>query len=135
MTPPRLIGLLLLIGQAVLGTRVALRLARTANGSRIVAISDVDPGESCTVLIPVLNEAARLEPCLAGIAASGPVVAEILVIDGGSTDGTQALIADWAKRDSRIGLIDASPVPADWNGKAWGLHVGLEQSSPASPGS
>ena len=53
-------------------------------------------------------------------------VSQILVVDGGSTDGTQALVRSYIERDDRIRLIDASPVPADWNGKAWGLQRGLE---------
>jgi dolichol-phosphate mannosyltransferase len=59
-------------------------------------------------------------------------VAEILAIDGGSHDGTQDLIVSFSRRDSRLRLVDASPVPDDWNGKAWGLQVGLQAASPTT---
>ncbi len=78
------------------------------------------------VIVPVLNEVNRLAPCLEGLSAQGSEVAQILVVDGGSLDGTQELVRSIAQRDSRIQLIDASPIPVDWNGKAWGLQCGLQ---------
>ncbi|HET9017393.1 MAG TPA: glycosyltransferase [Thermomicrobiaceae bacterium] len=119
--------------QAVLGARVLLRLVRTAGGTRIdPAPPGAVPTGAVAVVVPVLDERDRLAPCLDGLVAQGPEVAEILVVDGGSTDGTPELVAAHAARDSRIRLIDASPVPAGWNGKPWGLQVGLETSRPTA---
>ena len=80
------------------------------------------------MIVPALNEASRLAACLDGLIAQDIEVAEILVVDGGSQDGTQDLVRRYAARDVRVLLVDASPVPADWNGKAWGLQVGLDRS-------
>jgi succinoglycan biosynthesis protein ExoA len=46
-----------------------------------------------TVVIPVLNEAERLTACLEAVAAQDlpPGQVEVLVVDGGSTDGSAAL--------------------------------------------
>ncbi|HEV2128234.1 MAG TPA: glycosyltransferase, partial [Thermomicrobiales bacterium] len=79
---------------------------------------------SVSVIVPVLNEEHRLEPCLAGLSRQGEAVREILVVDGGSTDRTRALAEAWTVRDPRIRFINASPVPDGWNGKPWGLHTG-----------
>jgi dolichol-phosphate mannosyltransferase len=124
----RLLLMTLSIAQALLGLRVGARLVRTARGTTIRPATNGDLNVSASVIVPVLNERGRLRPCLEGLIAQGSEVAEILVVDGGSTDGTQALIAAFTGRDERVRLIDASPVPANWNGKAWGLQAGLDNA-------
>lgn len=57
------------------------------------------------VVIPTLNEAAHIGRLLHSIAAS-PTVAEILVADGGSTDGTREIVDQAALADRRIRLVD-----------------------------
>lgn len=124
------IARVLALVQLVLAARVFGRMARTARGTRILRDTSTDlmVGE-VTALVPVLNEIDRLSPCLAGLAEQGPEVAEIIVIDGGSTDRTPDLVGRWAARDPRIRLVDASPVPAGVNGKAHNLRVGLEHAA------
>lgn len=114
--------------QALASARVFLRMARTATGHRIRR-SDSSAGsrETVTVLVPVLNEVDRLGPCLDGLSNQGDDVESILVIDGGSTDGTQDLVMHWGERDARIQLIDASPVPDGVNGKAHNLQTGYKR--------
>jgi dolichol-phosphate mannosyltransferase len=123
---------MLAVVQALAGIRVVLRLARTARGERITVTDAPLPSERVTVLVPVLNERARLGPCLSGLIAQPGEVAEILVVDGGSSDGTQDLVAVFAARDARVRLVDASPIPTGWNGKAHGLQVGLDVADPCS---
>lgn len=118
--------------QLVLAARVFARMVSTARGSRIAPTREPAGDGSVTVLVPVLDEAGRIEPCLAGLAEQGPEVAQILVIDGGSTDGTPEIVRGWAERDPRIRLIDAAPVPAGVNGKAHNLATGLRHA-PVSP--
>ena len=65
------------------------------------------------MLVPVLNEATRLRPCLDGLIAQGEETAEIVVIDGGSTDATAGLVREFAVRDSRVRLIEAGPAPVE----------------------
>src|SRR6185369_1050754 len=88
--------------------------------------------ETVSILLPVLNESERLAACLESLIAQPAEVREILVIDGGSRDGTQSIIASFAKRDSRVRLVDASPVDPQWTGKVWGLYCGLNASDPQS---
>lgn len=123
---------LLAVIQLVLAVRVFARMAATARGSRIERAGDGDLKiGQVTVLVPVLNEVDRLSPCLAGLAEQGPEVGAILVVDGGSTDGTPDLVRQWAAQDPRIRLVDASPVPAGVNGKAHNLHAGLQHAGAA----
>ncbi|MBV9358911.1 MAG: glycosyltransferase [Chloroflexi bacterium] len=123
----RLLGSLLWVAQAVLASRVIGRLLRTRGGSPIrrACCGAVPPGRTA-VLLPVLDEAARLAPCLDGLTAQSADVGEILVIDAGSRDHTAALVQATAARDRRLRLIEAGPAPAGWNGKVWGLHVGRQ---------
>jgi dolichol-phosphate mannosyltransferase len=124
---------LFVLTQAILSLRVIGRLRRTARGSRILRQSiGASDGERVSVLVPVLNEIDRLAPCLEGLIAQSLEVAEILVVDGGSTDGTPELVCRFAKRDPRIRLLDATPLPRDRNGKAHGLKVGFAGSSAAT---
>jgi dolichol-phosphate mannosyltransferase len=88
--------------------------------------------ERVSVIVPVLNERDRLSPCLEGLITQGEEVAEIVVVDGGSVDGTQQLVCTYAQSDPRVRLVDASPIPSTWNGKAWGLQVGLCAASQES---
>lgn len=122
----------LAVAQTLAGIRVVLRLARTARGERIEVSDAPLPGERVTVLVPVLNERGRLGPCLAGLIAQPSEVEEILVVDGGSSDGTQDFVSMFAARDARVRLVDASPIPTGWNGKAHGLQVGLDRADPCS---
>lgn len=88
--------------------------------------------ERVSIILPVLNEAERIEPCLAALIAQPEEVQEILVVDGGSIDGTQTIVERLHSRDHRVRLIDASPIDEHWTGKAWGLHNGLQHSSTTS---
>ena len=128
--------LLVLVGvlQLALAVRMILRLVRSANRPKVTPAPDaVIPDNAVTVLVPVLDEADRLAPCLDGLKAQGSEVSTILVIDGGSIDGTVALARDHARQDPRIRVIDAAPVPDDWNGKAWNLQRGLTHGTIATP--
>lgn len=68
----------------------------------------VDPYPFVSVILPVLNEAAYLagavEPILTGDYPADRM--EILVVDGGSADGTRALAERLAWRDGRVRLLD-----------------------------
>jgi dolichol-phosphate mannosyltransferase len=114
------------------GAMVVVRMARGIRATRIVPVAVAPPAASITAIVPVLDEAARIAPCLSGLVRSGPEVGEILLVDGGSRDETLAIVRRFAKADPRVRAIDASPVPPGWNGKAWGLDVGLRAANPAA---
>jgi dolichol-phosphate mannosyltransferase len=113
--------------QIMFALRVVLRLVRSAGGTRIEAAS-ARRSERVSIIVPALNETARIGACLDGLMNQSEAVVEILVVDGGSSDGTQSIVESYGSRDRRLRLIDASPVPWDWTGKAWGLYVGLKNT-------
>lgn len=126
--------LMLGLGQAWFALRVLKRFINTARGERVQPSQIFHEVEDAclSIIVPVLNEYNRLPPCLDGLILQGREVTEILVVDGGSHDGTRQVVESYCQRDARIRLIDASPVPDDWNGKSWGLHMGLQQVAPTS---
>ncbi len=85
-----------------------------------------------SVVVPTLNEAARIAPCLAGISRQSYEVREILVVDSRSQDGTPALVKAAQQQDPRYRLLTDDPLPADWVGRPWALHTGFLHSSEAS---
>ncbi len=63
------------------------------------------PAASVLTVIPCLNEAAHIGPLLACLLAD-PANRRIVVADGGSTDGTRAIVRDMARGEPRITLLD-----------------------------
>jgi dolichol-phosphate mannosyltransferase len=116
--------------QTILAVRVFHRLVQSARGRRIPAVAPLADSGDIAVVIPVLDEERRLPACLDGVLAHGRSVGEILVVDGGSHDATRDVVARYAENDTRVRLVDAAPVPAGWNGKAWGLECGRRALAP-----
>jgi len=78
-----------------------------------------------SVIVPTLNEATRIAPCLAGLRAQGRPLLEVLVVDSGSSDGTRELVVAAAALDPRVRLLTDDPLPPGWVGKVWALEHGL----------
>jgi dolichol-phosphate mannosyltransferase len=96
-----------------------------------IETSGAPRAERISVILPVLNEAPRIGKALAGLISQPQEVSEILVVDGGSTDDTRAIVAKFSACDNRVHWIDATPIDPQWTGKAWGLHCGLGHTQPA----
>ncbi|MER6171852.1 glycosyltransferase [Streptosporangium sp. NPDC001681] len=117
--------------QAAAALAVAVRLARGRH--RLPALNPVpahapahEPASARTtpprvsVVIPARDEEARLGPCLSAVLAD-PAVAEVVVVDDESRDGTAELAA-------RLGakVLIGAPLPEGWVGKQWALKQGVE---------
>lgn len=74
-----------------------------------------------TVVLPTLNERSYIRDCLDSLLAQDMVVDEILVCDGGSTDGTREMVK---LAPDRVRLLDNPRVTA-----AAGMNVGLQAAS------
>lgn len=115
----------------------AVLLARLLDGPRrqqplIPVPSHPDWLGTVSVVVPTLNEAARLGPCLAGISAQDYCLREAIVVDSRSQDGTPDLVHAAAQRDPRLRLITDDPLPPGWVGRPWALHTGFLHSAAAS---
>ncbi|MCR9127550.1 MAG: glycosyltransferase family 2 protein [Rhodobacteraceae bacterium] len=68
--------------------------------------SDVDPAR-ILVAVPTLNEASHIETMLESLIGDDPAMRDVTVVvaDGGSTDGTPALVRDLSRRWPNLVLI------------------------------
>ncbi|MEO1210827.1 MAG: 2'-O-glycosyltransferase CruG [Cyanobacteria bacterium J06638_20] len=116
---------------------LALLLARLLKGARRLPSLTPQPSTGdlvgqVSVVVPTLNEAERIQPCLDGLTRQSYEVREVIVVDSRSTDGTGARIKAQHQTDPRFRLMTDDPLPADWVGRPWALHNGYLASSARS---
>jgi len=114
---------------------VALAAHGVLNARRLRR-APVDPPASpvrVSVLLPLRNEAHRLEPCLRALLAQRDVPGyEVVVLDDGSTDGTADRVRRIAGDDPRVRLIEGAPLPPGWLGKPHACRQLADAADPAS---
>jgi chlorobactene glucosyltransferase len=79
------------------------------------------PSTRVSVVIAARNEADDLPGTLDTLLAQDYRLLEIVVVDGGSTDGTPQVID---ARSPRVRRIDEPPLPDGWVGKNWACWTG-----------
>jgi dolichol-phosphate mannosyltransferase len=85
-----------------------------------------------SVIVPTLNEAERIGPCLAGLSRQGYEMREVVVVDSRSQDRTVELVKAIQQRDPRFRIMTDDPLPPGWIGRPWALHNGFLYSSDRS---
>jgi cellulose synthase/poly-beta-1,6-N-acetylglucosamine synthase-like glycosyltransferase len=76
-----------------------------------------------STIIPARNEEATIARSVESVAAQ-PEVAEVIVVDDESSDGTAAILRDLAARISKLKVFGASELPRGWVGKNHAAAVG-----------
>ena len=98
------------------------RAVRQRNVLARVAVRAQDPGPGApkiAVIVPARNEAANIGPCVESLSAQQypPDRLAIIVVDDDSADATAAIVTALRRRDERITLLRAPPLPPGWKGK------------------
>lgn len=70
-----------------------------------------------SVLIPARNEEASIAACVESVLASRGVQLEVVVLDDHSEDRTADIVREMARKDPRVRLEVAPPLPDGWCGK------------------
>ena len=111
-------------GATVLGS--ALAVVGTVHACwnlRRLRVPPPDPppvAERVALLLPVRDEAARVEPCLRSLLAqTGVRDLTVTVLDVGSTDGTADVVRRVVGDDPRVSLRTGASLPVGWWGKPW----------------
>ncbi len=131
------IGLISLSVLLFQGTATLILLSRLVKGAirrppLTPQLPDPEMLGKVSVVVPTLNEAERITPCLEGLGQQSYEVREIIVVDSHSQDGTQELVKTAGLQDPRFRLITDDPLPSGWVGRPWALHNGFLYSSPRS---
>ncbi|HAA29126.1 MAG TPA: glycosyl transferase [Cyanobacteria bacterium UBA8553] len=134
MTVQGAIALGLLLIQAPATAILLSRLLKGPSRRPPIQPCTATPDQLGTVsaIVPTLNEAKRIRPCLAGLSSQSYEVREIIVVDSRSSDGTLDLVKAAAEKDPRFRPITDDPLPPGWVGRPWALHTGFLHSSDSS---
>ncbi len=90
----------------------------------IVWPSATENPQSVSVLLAAYNEERIIDRTLRSVLASKYPLAEVIVVNDGSSDGTASRVEEIARRDPRVHLLNQENT-----GKAGALNAGLEKVS------
>lgn len=75
-----------------------------------------------SVLIPARNEEANIRACVESFLRQDYPDFEVLVLDDDSSDRTGAILKEIARGQSRLQVVEGTPLPPGWLGKHWADH-------------
>ena len=78
-----------------------------------------------SIILPVRNQSRTVGECVRSLLAIEYPNKEIIVVDGGSDDGTRETLREF---ETKITLVEEDPLPAGWVGKNWACHLGYQKS-------
>lgn len=113
---------LLLVRLVAAGVALS-RIVRAAHRRPPLIADELTEVPTISVVVPARDEATRIGPLLELLRGASDVH-EVIVVDDQSTDHT----ADLA-RASGAHVVDGTPLPDGWAGKAWALQQGMQAAT------
>jgi chlorobactene glucosyltransferase len=85
-----------------------------------------EPGRPyVSIILPVRNQARTVEACVGSLVHLDYAEKEIIIVDGGSTDGTLDQISKYSEM---VRVVEEDPLPEGWVGKNWACNQGYKQA-------
>lgn len=83
-----------------------------------------------SVIVPARNEERNLPRLLPSILSQCYPNYEVIVVDDQSQDASPAILAEWARKESRLKVVRGKQLPRDdgWMGKPHAMHQGVQQA-------
>ena len=108
----------------------ALALGLTAFNLVVWPTGDPDRAieGAVSVLIPARDEAETIEACVRAVFAAGAEIAEVLVYEDRSSDGTRAILEELREEYPALRIIDGVSLPDGWVGKPHACHRLAEEA-------
>ncbi|MEM8831509.1 MAG: 2'-O-glycosyltransferase CruG [Cyanobacteria bacterium P01_G01_bin.19] len=128
------LGLLILVSQIAATAILLSRLLKGAKRRSPLQPQATTPElkNKVSAIVPTLNEAERITPCLDGLSRQSSELREVIVVDSNSQDGTPELVESKSAEDPRFRVMTDDPLPPGWVGRPWALHTGYLNMSEAS---
>jgi glycosyltransferase involved in cell wall biosynthesis len=80
-----------------------------------------------TAIIPARNEEAVIAACIQALARQAEI-AEIVVVDDQSSDGTASIVRGLMEKIPNLRLLETGGLPDGWTGKNYALWTGVQQA-------
>ena len=112
---------------------VAALTAHAAVNARLLRVPTARSTDlRVSVLLPLRDEAGRVEPCLRALLAQTGADLEVVLLDDGSTDGTADVVRRVADGDPRLRLLSGRPLTHGWLGKPHACQQLADAAAPTS---
>jgi len=99
----------------------------SANTEAVPAIFEPALNERITAIVPARDEEATIEACVRSLARQAEI-AEIFVVNDGSTDRTAEIVRGLMGELENLKLLEAPGVPGGWLGKNHALWEGAKRA-------
>jgi len=83
---------------------------------------------SVTLIVPMRDEVANVDRCLAAVRRQSHPEIEVIVVDDGSTDGTADRLAELQREWPSLRVVTLDGPPPGWAGKTHAMHRGVQEA-------
>lgn len=84
-----------------------------------------------SIIVPARDEEQNIRTCVQSLLEQDYGNYEVIVVDDGSTDGTEAILDDLVHshpNGKRLWVLRLRDLPADWAGKPHAIHSGVQEA-------